>query len=85
MLFEPVEDGDYFANERIYAMLPTPNSDFIWIGTRKQGLFICKDNQCLPKNSQADAFLAQNQLHHGCVLPDGGYALATLRGGIAPH
>lgn len=82
--FELVEDGEYFANERIYAMLPTPNDDFIWIGTRKQGLFICKNNQCLPKKSQADAFLTENQLHHGCVLPNGnGYALATLRGGIA--
>ncbi len=77
-----VPGGERFANERNYAILPF-DRDRILVGTRTQGLFLYDGETFQPFNTQADAFLQENQLYHGAVLADGTFALATLRGGLA--
>ena len=76
-----VPGGERFANERIYAMLPF-DRDRILIGTRSQGLFLFDGEAFQSFNTEADAFLQENQFYHGAVLADGTFALATLRGGL---
>jgi len=78
-----VPDGERFASERIYVMLPYDN-DHILIGTRTQGLFLYDGHTFEPFKTEADAFLAQNQLYlPGAVLPNGTIALGTFSGGLA--
>ena len=75
-------DGGQFAEVRIYAMLPFADNQIL-IGTREKGLFVYDGVAAVPFASEADAFLAENQLYHGTALANEQYALATLRGGVA--
>ncbi len=86
--------GARFANERIYVMLPYAEANIL-IGTREQGLFLYDGAslQAFQTDPATTAFLRENQLSHGAVLPDHNptgaaptdvaFALATLRGGVA--
>ncbi len=78
---KPVPGGRAFAEDYLYTMIATPYNQIL-MGTRQKGLFVCEENQCLPLYTQADDFLRENQLFHGCALDNGQYALATLQGGI---
>jgi K+-sensing histidine kinase KdpD/CheY-like chemotaxis protein len=78
-----VPDGERFAGERIYVMLPFDEGRIL-IGTRTQGLFLYDGKKFKPFKTEADAFLAQNQLYlPGAILPDGTIALGTFSGGMA--
>lgn len=81
--------GARFADERIYAMLPYAEQKIL-TGTREQGLFLYDGAslQTFQTDPATAAFLRENQLSHGAVLPDHtptgvAFALATLRGGVA--
>jgi signal transduction histidine kinase/ligand-binding sensor domain-containing protein len=78
-----VPDGERFADERIYLMLPFDEKNIL-IGTRAQGLFLHDGAALKPFRTEADAFLVANQLYlPGAKLHDGTLALGTLRGGVA--
>ncbi len=76
--------GVKFADERIYVMLPYAEAKIL-IGTREQGLFLYDGAslQTFQTDPATAAFLRENLLSHGAVLPDDTFALATLRGGVA--
>lgn len=77
-----VPDGDRFASERIYVMLPYDDKRIL-IGTRTQGLFLFDGKTYQPFKTEADAFLAQHQLYlPGAILPDGSITLGTFTGGL---
>lgn len=78
---KPVPGGQAFAEDYLYAMVATPYNQIL-MGTREKGLFVCEDDRCFPLFTQADEFLRENQLFHGCALNNGQYALATLLAGI---
>ncbi|MEZ4885426.1 MAG: ATP-binding protein [Chitinophagales bacterium] len=78
---KPVPGGRAFADDYLYAMIATPYNQIL-MGTRQKGLFVCEDDRCFPLYTQADDFLRENQLYHGCALDNGQYALATLQAGI---
>ncbi len=71
--------GAQFANERLYAMLPY-DEDRALVGSRTQGLFLYDGTTFQPFETEADAYLQQNDLYMpGAVLPDG-WLLNTLGG-----
>ncbi len=75
-------DGEKFAHVRIYFMAPA-GDDKIMIGTREQGLFWYDGAVARPFATEVDAFLLEHQIYHGEGLPNGDFALGTLRGGAA--
>ncbi len=90
-----VPDGERFADERVYVMLPfrSPTTEKvgteqgegkkILVGSRRKGFFLYNGFTFDPFQTEADAFLFANQLYHGAALSDGTFALATIRGGVA--
>ena len=79
-VLQPVPGGEYFADLRIFMMLPY-GEDRLLIGTGKAGFFIYDHGVLAPFPTEAAAILEEFMLYHGCVLPGGLYALATLGGG----
>jgi len=77
-----VPGGERFAVQRILFMLPFAD-DQILIGTAGKGLFLYDGFAFHPFRTAADSFLMQNQLYRGLTLPDGAFALSTIRGGVA--
>lgn len=76
-----VPGGEAFAERRVYMMAPH-GDDHILIGTRKDGFFDYHDRKLTPFPTEADHILRDFNLYHGCALPGGFYALATLGGGV---
>ena len=79
---QPVAGGERFADNRLDLMLPLDANDIL-IGTRADGLLRFDGSAFHPFPTEADNFLRENQLYDGAVLPNGDFALATLRGGVA--
>jgi signal transduction histidine kinase/class 3 adenylate cyclase/CheY-like chemotaxis protein len=77
-----VRGGEKFSGERIDVMLPYDEKKIL-IGLRTSGLFLYDGVVLQPFQSNAATFLREHQLYHGTVLPNGGFALATERGGVA--
>ena len=77
-----VPDGEKFAHERIYVILPYDHKKILF-GTRTQGLFLYDGNSFKPFKTEIDDFLKQNEIYlPGCVLNNGNFALGTMRGGL---
>lgn len=76
-----VPRGEHFAHRRIYAMMPY-GTDQILIATREDGLWLYDGQTLQPFPSEADPLLRSYPLYHGCAMPGGFYALATLGGGV---
>ncbi len=81
-----VPDGERFAQERIYVMLPFGDGRVL-IGTRSQGLFLFDpeattgDQAFAPFETEIDEALRQGGLYlPGAVLPGGRFALGTFAG-----
>ncbi|MBN4081669.1 SpoIIE family protein phosphatase [bacterium AH-315-C07] len=75
-----VSDGEFFADKRVYTMLPYGIADIL-IGTREHGLFLYDGISPIRFEASINNFLIQNQLYGGVKLPNGDYALATIRRG----
>ena len=78
---EVVPGGERFADTSIYVMLPH-GSDDILIGTTKEDFLLYDGTSFEPFPTEADALLDDHALYHGCLLPGGEMALATLGGGV---
>ena len=75
-----VSEGEFFADKRVYVMLPYANADIL-IGTREHGLYIYDGIKPVKLESEINKFLIHNQLYAGARLSNGNYAIATIRGG----
>ncbi|MDD8012364.1 MAG: diguanylate cyclase [Acidobacteriota bacterium] len=83
---ELVPGGEFFAREKIGAILPWDLSEGethgLLICTKGQGLFLYDGGMVKPFPTQADAALRQGQLYHAIPLADGTLGIATLQSGF---
>ena len=80
--FHLVPGGEAFAQLHIFAMLPKEKDEII-IATSEQGLVCYQNGSLIPFGQPANPWLIDKGIYYGCQLPDGRYALGTLRGGVA--
>ncbi len=78
---ELVAAGKHFADQAVDIMLPYDDQQIL-IGSRTDGLYIFNGSDLQPFRTEADSLLESSQLYDGVLLPDGRYALATLRSGM---
>ena len=78
--FHVVPNGEKFANERIYVMLPYDEKRIL-IGTRTQGLFLYDGKDFTPFKTEADKYVSNTSLYGGRVLSNGLIALNTFNDG----
>ncbi|MGA7304914.1 MAG: triple tyrosine motif-containing protein, partial [Rhodothermales bacterium] len=77
-----VPGGERFADERIYAYVPYDDHTML-IGSRTQGFFLFDGEKFTPFKTEADAYLAANQIYlPGAVLRDGTFLFGTISGGL---
>ncbi len=83
---ELLPEGEKFADERVYIMLPYDDGISIkpklLIGGRSMGLQLFDGQHVTPFQTDIDAQLLDAQLYHAARLSDGSIAIATLRRGI---
>jgi len=80
--FHLVPNGEKFANERIYVILPYDDKRLL-IGTRTQGMFIYDGKEFTPFKTEADPFIVNTSLYGGLILSNGLIALNTFNDGMA--
>ena len=79
---ELVSNGNQFANERIYGMLPF-DKDKSLIITRTKGLFLYDGKSFTPWNTEVTPkFLAESQVYFSKTLGKQYFAIATIKKGI---
>lgn len=76
-----VPDGERFADERIYVMLPFDNAGRTLVGSRTQGLFVYDGQVFTPFESEANQHLIDHELYMPGALLEDGWLLNTLSGG----
>jgi signal transduction histidine kinase/ligand-binding sensor domain-containing protein len=76
-----VPRGEEFTETPIYMMAPYPGGKIL-IGTQNRGLLLYDGTSLEPFAPSITPYLQDQNLYHGCALPDGRYALATLGGGV---
>ena len=76
-----VSGGEEFTETPIYMMAPYPDGRIL-IGTQNRGLLLYDGTSLEPFAPSITPYLQDQNLYHGCALPDGRYALATLGGGV---
>jgi len=79
--FHLVPNGEKFANERIYVMLPYDDQRLL-IGSRTQGMFIYDGKDFTPFKTEADPFIVNTSLYGGRILSNGLIALNTFNDGM---
>lgn len=79
--FHVVPNGEKFANERIYVMLPYDEKRIL-IGARTQGLFLYDGKDFTPFKTEADPYIFNTSLYGGRVLSNGLFALNTFNDGM---
>lgn len=75
-----VPGGARFAQDGVYTVLPY--RERLLVGTENGMLYRHDGEQFLPFSAEGRAFLRENELYDGVVLPDSTLAFATLRGGV---
>ena len=79
--FHVVPNGEKFANERIYVMLPYDEKRVL-IGTRTQGLFLYDGKDFIPFKTEADKYIFNTSLYGGRILSNGLIAMNTFNDGM---
>jgi signal transduction histidine kinase len=81
-----VPGGGALSDAAVRMMAPYPGGAIL-VGTEEQGFYLLDEKDLrpfrLPADSELPSFLDEEDLYHGCALPGGRYALATLGGGTA--
>ena len=77
-----VSNGERFAEDNIFAMLPYPDDRVLAI-TRDDGAFLFDGQNFDSFATEVEAYLAKHSLYDGSVLPGNLFALATKSGGVA--
>lgn len=81
-VLEPIPGGEIFADKEVNAMFELEDGSAL-VFTRLWGAYRVQAEGVEPVESQAEGWLIDAQVQHGCELPDGRYALGTRRGGVA--
>jgi signal transduction histidine kinase/ligand-binding sensor domain-containing protein len=78
-----VPQGERFASERIYVMLPFPgDEEKVMVGTRTQGILKFDGSRFETFKTEADEFLKSSLVYSpGIVLKDGNFVIGTILGG----
>jgi len=80
-----INDGELFANERIYSMLPYSEQKIL-IATRERGLYLMNTikhaTSITPLNTAVNNQLINDQVYGGVVLNNKTFAYATLLNGV---
>jgi signal transduction histidine kinase/CheY-like chemotaxis protein len=79
--FYVVPNGEKFANERIYVMLPYDEKRIL-IGSRTQGLFLYDGKDFTPFKTEADKYIFNTSLYGGRILSNGLIALNSFNDGM---
>lgn len=77
--FELVPNGEQFASERIYAILPY--DDKLLIGTRTQGFFLYDGDKFTPFETEIDEYVKDRLYLPGVALKDGRFVMNTFSDG----
>ncbi|MBI1225361.1 MAG: hypothetical protein GC192_09015 [Bacteroidetes bacterium] len=88
-LYELLPDGGFrlldgsqaLANFIVAFILPGKGGD-LFVGTKNNGVFICKNGACRPWANPLNEYLKAHQLNKAALLPDGGLALGTVLDGV---
>ncbi len=75
-----VPDSRQFADATVRAVLPISNG--LIVGTDAGALYRYQNGEFTPFDTEAQSYLAENELYHGTELANGAFAFATLRGGV---
>ena len=77
-----IPGGDFFAAEKVYAMLPLQNGHIL-IATREHGLFdLDGSGKIAPFKTEADEPIKQAKLYSGILLHNGNIVLGSLSNGV---
>ena len=77
--FELVPNGEQFASERIYSILPY--DDKLLIGTRNEGFFLYDGDKFTPFKTEIDDFVKGRLYLPGVALKDGRFVMNTFSDG----
>jgi diguanylate cyclase (GGDEF)-like protein len=82
-----VPDGERFAKEKVYVMLPWRGANpatakLTLVGTRTQGWLLFDGRTFMPWATQADAAIKESALYCATWLSNGTLAVGTLQGGV---
>ncbi|MFQ5709383.1 MAG: triple tyrosine motif-containing protein [bacterium] len=84
-------DGQKLAHQLVYAITAYPgpwyqkflkNDTAILIATHTHGLFLHDGKALRPFKTEVDDILKESRIFHTARLPDGSYAIATLKAGV---
>ena len=75
------EGGDFFADMKVNMFLPF--DDHLLIASRYDGLFLLKNGEVSEFKTEADDFLKEYKIYHGCITYKGNYAFAAYTKGVA--
>lgn len=78
---QQVPGGERFMDTPVHLMVPFPD-DQILIGTSQDGMYLYDGQMLTPFPTEAQPFLSEHRLYHGCLLSEGYVALATIGGGV---
>ena len=78
--WEMVPGGERFADGGVYALMP--HEEGLLAGTHLNELVVLDGDSARPFDVEAASFLADADIYDGLQLPDGTYAIATLRSGV---
>ena len=76
-----VPTGEQFTDTPVHLMAPFPDGEIL-IGTSNDGLYLYDGQKLTPFATEAQPFLDEYELYHGCLLSGGHVALATIGGGV---
>lgn len=79
--FELAPEGERFANERIYSMLPYDDKTML-IGTRTQGFYLFDGKTYKPFKTEADPYVYEKLYLPGAALKNGNFVFNTFSDGV---
>lgn len=79
--FELVPQGEKFADERIYSILPYDENNIL-IGTRNEGFYLYDGSDFKPFKTEADPYVKGRLYLPGVALDDGRFAFNTFSDGV---
>jgi len=80
--FELLPDGEQFAEERIYGILPYDNNGNLLILSRNKGLFLYDGNKLKPFKTEVDERLLKGQIYTALKIKSNVFAIGTYQAGL---
>ncbi len=77
----PLPGGERFRDRRIDALLPAADGALL-VSVRGEGLFLFRDGAATPFAPEASRWAVEHRVYSSLRLPDGGWALGSILGGV---